>query len=218
VIEYQRYYGGLIEARRAQPRDDLASALVTSRVPGVEPLHEAELVWQLMGLLAAGHETTTDALLNLTFELVRGDDDRWATLRDNPSLVPAYVEEGLRYLNPVLGLPRTTTEDIQLGGRTIPAGSEVLVAFASANRDVAAIERANCFDPHRSGNARAIAFGYGAHFCIGARLARLQMRVALEVLAARLPHPRLPGGFQPEYLPHPFLWGLARLPLVWDRV
>ncbi|MFC3448583.1 cytochrome P450 [Amycolatopsis speibonae] len=211
VVDYQRYYAELIAARRASPCEDLVSALAA---PGEEALADDELIWQLMGLLAAGHETTTNTLTGV-LRVVLGDRAEWERMLEDRARIQAVVEEGARFANPVLGLPRTTTKETEIGGAVLPAGAQVMVSFASANRDLPDVDGADEFDPGRSVVGRHLGFGWGPHFCIGARLARMQLRVAIEVLLARLPTLRLCEDFEPEYAPHPFLWGLARLPVEW---
>lgn len=219
VVDYQHYYTALIAERRAHPSDDLVSALVTG--PDEEfasaPLAEDELIWQLMGLQAAGHETTTNVLTSILALLLR-DRAQWRRAATEPAYVDNVVEEGLRVVNPVLGLPRRTTRQCELGNVCLDAGAELLVSFASANRDLPDMPDPDVFNPDRPGVARHVGFGWGTHFCIGSRLARLQLRVAIRVLAERLPGLHLPANATLEYSPHPFLWGPSRLLVEWDEV
>jgi len=215
VVKYQHYYGRIIDERRADPGEDMVSALVTAAAEGLEPLQDAELVWQLMGLLAAGHETTTNALSNTLVRLLE-DHDQWQQMVADPARIPAVVEEGLRVANPVLGLPRVTTQDIDFGEVTVPGGKQLLISYASINRDLPDMPDPDAFDPDRPNVSKHLGFGWGVHFCIGARLARLQLRVALEVLAERLPGLRLQPDVKREFAPHPFLWGPSKLAVEWD--
>jgi len=215
VVAYQKYFDSLINARRAAPRDDLTSRLTAARAEGHEPLRNVEILWQFMGLLAAGHATTTDALTNLLLVVLR-EREWWAALEADPRQIPSFIDEGLRFVNPVLGLPRIATRDVELGGVTIPAGGQVLVSFCSANRDSKLTPHADRFDPSREGVSRHLGFGRGIHHCIGARMSKNMMTVAIEVLRERLPRLRLEAGYTPEHTVHPFLWGLARLPVEWD--
>lgn len=217
VVAYQKYFNALIDERRAHPRDDLTSRLVEARADGCEPLRNVELIWQFMGLLAAGHATTTDALTNLLLVLFR-NPDILARMRKDRAMIPAVVDEGLRYVNPVLGLPRITTRDVELGGVLIPENSQVLVSFCSANRADGLTPDADTFDPSRENVERHLGFGRGIHYCVGARMSRNMMVTALEVLLDRLPGLRLQAGVEPEHTRHPFLWGLASLPVEWDVV
>jgi cytochrome P450 len=215
VVAYQKYFNGLIDERRARPCDDLTSRLAASQVEGYEPLRNEEMIWQFMGLLAAGHATTTDALTNLLL-VILNQPGLWSSLRANPRQVPNFIDEGLRYVNPVLGLPRIATRDVELGGVMIPEGGQVLVSFCSANRDDRLTPNANSFDPMREGVNRHLGFGKGIHRCVGARMSRNMMSVAIEVLLERFPSLRLQPGYKAEHTVHPFLWGLSRLPVEWD--
>lgn len=215
VVAYQKYLDAMINERRARPQADLTSRLVAARAEGYEPLRNVEMIWQFMGLLAAGHATTTDALTNLLLVLFR-HPDIIARMRADPSTIPAVVDEGLRYVNPVLGLPRITTRDVELGGVLIPENSQVLVSFCSANRADALTPDANTFNPSRVDVGRHLGFGRGIHYCVGARMSRNMMVTALEVLLERLPGLRLQVGAEPEHTRHPFLWGLANLPVEWE--
>lgn len=215
VVAYQQYFNALIEERRAHPRDDLTSRLAASRVEGYEPLRNVEMIWQFMGLLAAGHATTTDAMTNLLL-VILSERGMWSALRADPQQLPNFIDEGLRFVNPVLGLPRIATRDVELGGVIIPEGGQVLVSFCSANRDERMTPHADSFDPMREGVSRHLGFGRGIHRCVGARMSRNMMAVAFQVLLDRFPTLRLQTGYEPEHTVHPFLWGLARLPVEWD--
>lgn len=215
VVAYQKYWEALLDDRRARPTDDLPSVLTHATVESREPLSNAELIWQFMGLLAAGHATTTDALTNLLVVLL-GEQSRWDALRRDPGLIEASIDEGLRLVNPVLGLPRVTTREVELGGVVLPEGAEVLVSFCSASRDEKVVAGPDEFRPGRTGAVHHMAFGRGIHYCIGWRLALPLMQVMLEVLVERFPSLRLAPGYQVEYNVHPFLWGVARLPVQWS--
>lgn len=214
VVAYQKYWEAVLDARRAEDTGDLPSALVRAKVDGRPPLSNAELIWQFMGLLAAGHATTTDALTNLLYVLL-SQPERWNALRGNPELLRNSIDEGLRLVNPVLGLPRVTTREVELGGVTLPEGAEVLVSFCAASRDGKAIPHPDEFVPSRPGVAKHMGFGRGIHYCIGARMAHIMMQVMMEVLVERLPNLRLEPGYDVEYTTHPFLWGVGRLPVTW---
>lgn len=215
VVAYQQYFDRLINARRANPQDDLTSRLVAAKWGDAEPLRNDEMIWQFMGLLAAGHATTTDALTNLLLIILQ-QPDGWSYLDAHRDEIPSFIDEGLRYANPVLGLPRITTREVELGGVTIPEGGQVLLSFCSANRDDQLTPNADKFNPHREGVSRHLGFGRGLHYCVGARLSRQMMAVALEVLLDRIPGMRIESGYEAEHTVHPFLWGLARLPIEWN--
>jgi cytochrome P450 len=176
------YFSTFLAERRAHPRDDLMTALVRAEVDG-EHLSEEELLGFCLLLLIAGHETTTNLLSNSAVVLAQHPESR-RQLADNPALVPAAVEELLRYDSPVQGLGRTLTRQVDLHGQPMKAGDTVLLLFGSANRDDHAFPDADRFDINRRPE-RQVAFGRGIHFCLGASLARLEARIALQALLAR---------------------------------
>lgn len=176
------YFTSFLAERRAHPQDDLMTALVHAEVDG-EHLTEEELLGFCLLLLVAGHETTTNLLSNSAVVLAQHPESR-RQLADNPELVPAAVEELLRYDSPVQGLARTLTRPVDLHGQHMKGGDTVLLLFGSANRDDQAFPDADRFDIRRAPE-RQVAFGRGIHFCLGASLARLEARIALEALLAR---------------------------------
>src|SRR5205085_31537 len=147
--------------------------------------------------------------------VILNEPGMWSALRANQHQVPNFVDEGLRFVNPVLGLPRVTTRAVELGGVTIPEGDQVLVSFCSANRDARLTPNPDAFDPMREGVNRHLGFGKGIHRCVGARMSRNMMTVGFEVLLERFPALRLQSGYKAEHTVHPFLWGLAKLPVEW---
>ncbi|MGB8132349.1 MAG: cytochrome P450 [Candidatus Angelobacter sp.] len=215
VVAYQKYYDSLINERRLHPRDDLTSRMASSRVDGHEPLRNVEMIWQFMGLLAAGHATTTDAMTNMLLVILE-ERGLWSSLCANPQQLSNFIDEGLRYVNPVLGLPRVTTRTVELGGVTIPEGDQVLVSFCSANRDEKMTPNPDAFDPTRENVNKHLAFGRGIHRCVGARMSHIMMAGAFEVLMERFPSLRVQPGYKAEHTMHPFLWGLSRLPVEWN--
>jgi cytochrome P450 len=188
AIELGRYLAEVFAARRREPRDDLLSALLAAEIDG-QRLSDVELIGFGFLLLVAGNETTTNLVSNAAILLDRHRDQRRLLLED-PGRIPGAIEEFLRYDSPVQGLARTTTAPVTLHGVTIPEGSKVLLLFGSANHDERVIPEAHRFDVLRAPNPH-VAFGFGAHFCLGANLARLEARVAFEELLARLPDYRM---------------------------
>ncbi|MDP9823254.1 cytochrome P450 [Nocardioides massiliensis] len=178
------YFSEFLAERRARPQDDLMSALVQADADG-ERLSEDELLGFCLLLLVAGHETTTNLLSNSAVVLAQQPDSR-RQLADRPELVPGAVEELLRYDSPVQGLSRTLTRPVDVHGQRMATGDTVLLLFGSANRDDQAFPDADHFDLHRAPE-RQVAFGRGIHFCLGAALARLEARIALQALLARQP-------------------------------
>ena len=181
--EMSSYFLRLLEARRREPREDLLTALSVAEIDG-ERLSEHELVSFCFLLLAAGQETTKNLIAN-TILCLTEHPDALAHLQREPELMPAAIEEVLRYLPPVWFLLRRTTQEVELGGQRIPAGQTVLAWTASANRDAAQFPEPDHFTMERETN-RHFAFGHGIHFCVGAPLARLEARIALPMILEQL--------------------------------
>lgn len=194
--EMRPYLDDLVADRRAAPRDDLLTRLVEAEVDG-ERLTDEEIFGFFQLLLLAGTETTTNLIANAMLCLFEHPAQRRA-LAESPALWPAAIEEVLRYRSPVQMVFRETLHDVELHRRTIPAGQLVLAMVGSANRDPEVFPRASRFDIHRDAQPH-VGFGHGAHYCIGAALARLESRVALSALLARAPALRraTSGGLPP---------------------
>ncbi|WP_437630195.1 cytochrome P450 [Sorangium sp. So ce854] len=191
IAELTGYLMEVIEARRRAPVDDTVSDLVRAEVDG-QRLTDAEIVEFLVTLLIGGLETTTHLLSNSLLFLA-DHPDMMDRLHADRGLTALFVEEMLRYDGPVQTLPRISTADVVLSGVTIPRGALVIPIVASANRDEAKFKDPDRFDLHR-GSQGGLQFGHGIHFCIGAALARMEARVALEAVIARFQRvERVPG-------------------------
>ncbi|MFF2957846.1 cytochrome P450 [Streptomyces sp. NPDC057963] len=190
--ELRAYMRGLIAQHRREPQDDLMTALIEAR-DGGDRLSELELVDLCVGILVAGHETTASQIPNFVLTLL-DHPDQLARLRAEPELVPNAVEELLRFvpLGSGAGQPRYATEDIEVGGTLVRAGSPVLVAVGAANRDALRFTAPGVLDIARAGNQH-LGFGHGVHHCLGAPLARLELQEALGALIARFPGLKLAG-------------------------
>jgi cytochrome P450 len=173
-----------VERRRGQTRNDLIGALLRAE-DGDAALTPLDVANFALLLLLAGNETTTNLLGNVLIALLAHPDELARVTRD-PSRIPALVEETLRYESPIQFLFRQTTQDVEIAGVSIPSGSLVMPLLGSANRDEARFPDPNRFDVARDTQGH-LAFGLGIHFCLGASLARLEARVALEELLARYP-------------------------------
>lgn len=182
--ELEAYLETVFERRRRRPGNDLISLLLSPSDEGTALSHR-ELLGLCFTLLVAGTETTTSALGNALWLLDRHPDLKRRLARQ-PALIPAAVEEILRFESPVQGLSRVTRRAVTLHGRRIPEGARVHLLWASANRDPRAFPEPDRFDPSRTPNNH-LAFGFGIHFCLGASLARTELRVGLEALLARAP-------------------------------
>jgi cytochrome P450 len=216
--ELGAYFTELIAAKRAEPGDDLLSALVLASDSAAADgtgagLTSTEMLSAAYHLVMAGFDTTVNLIASGTLALLTHPGEM-ARLRQDPSLLPAAVEELLRFANPVNHVtPRFTTEDLPIGDVVIPAGEQVLIATSSANRDPAQFPDPNGLDLGRDTSGH-VAFGHGIHYCLGAPLARMEAEVALGALLARFPDISLT--LPPEELrwrPVSLMNGLESLPV-----
>ena len=214
-VAFSRYTEALIAARQHQPQGDVLSVLLHAHAEGDRPLEVAELHALVQQLLFAGHETTTNLLSNTCYALLR-DRAQWQAVQNDPTLIPRVMEEGLRYDAPVPGMFRTTTEDVEMHGVTLPAGARVFVVFGAANRDERIFAHPHRFDLWRSNADKHLAFGHGIHHCLGAPFVRLEARIALEILVQRLPHVHLVPAQTITYLPNLLNRALQHLQVRWD--
>jgi len=203
------YFTGLISRRRRQPREDLLSALVQAEEQG-ERLSEAELLSTLNLLLIAGHETTVNLLANGLLAFCRYPHE-FARLRHEPSLVRSCVEEVLRFDPPVHILARIPLEDICVPSGVVPRFADLVLLPAAAGRDPAQFSAPSTFDAGRLEN-RHLGFGFGAHYCLGAPLARMEAQVVFSSLARRFESVELEED-PPVYKDNLTLRGVARLPV-----
>jgi cytochrome P450 len=185
------YFRRLIAAKRAEPADDLMTALIAAR-DEQDKLSERELVMMSLGLLLAGHESTANQINIFLLTLLHYPDEL-ARLKADPDAIATAVEELMRFAQIVTGgtnVPRVTTEEVELGGVTLPAGAVVLPALSAANRDPAVFEAPDRLDLSRAENPH-LSFGAGVHHCLGAQLARMELREALGGLLRRIPDVRV---------------------------
>lgn len=203
------YLAEIIAARRAEPRDDLISALIAAQEER-DALTDEELLATCNLILLAGHETTTNLIGNGMLALLR-EPAELARLRSDSALLPSAIEELLRFDGPVQATVRVALEDVEMGGKRVPEGAFVIVSLGAANRDPAVFEDPDRLDLSRSPNPH-LAFGFGTHFCMGAPLARLEAEVAFEALLRRFPKLDLVND-TPDYRPNPILRGLSKLEL-----
>jgi cytochrome P450 len=208
--EMSTYVADMIARRRAAPQDDLMTRLVEAEVDG-ERLTHGEILGFFQLLVVGGQETTTNLITNAVLCLVE-NPDQLAHLRAAPDLLPAAIEEVLRYRSPLQWVMRTPRRDIELSGQVIPAGKLVLPMIGSANRDPRHFPDPGRFDVTRDPNPH-LAFGHGVHACLGAPLSRLEARIALADLLGRLKGLALAGDgpWQPRQALH--VHGPARLPV-----
>jgi len=204
------YLRHAIAERRGRPREDLISGLMAAEIDG-EALEELDLVAFCVLLLIAGNVTTTHLIGNAVRALLNHPAEM-ARLIAHPELLPAAIEELLRYDSPLIAVGRWVGRDRELGGQQLQKGQRVMLWTGAANRDPDVFPEPDRLDLGRK-PAQHMAFGYGPHFCLGAPLARLEARIALPAILRRLPELRLAEGTELEAVPGYFLHGMVRLPM-----
>jgi cytochrome P450 len=209
IAGFTEYFGGLIQRRRAEPRDDLLSGLIAAEEDG-QRLSWEELFTTIILLYLAGHETTVNLIGNGTLALLR-HPDQLERLRRDPSLAPSAVEELLRYDSPVHLTARIATTDLAVAGVPVPRGDQVIALVAAANHDPAVFADPDDLDVGRRDN-RHLSFSAGMHYCLGAALARLEGEVAFAALLRRFPRLELADP-EPQLREHFVLRGLRSLDL-----
>jgi cytochrome P450 len=214
IEQFLGYLHELFEQRRADPGDDLVSALVQAEEAG-DTLSEDELFSMVVLLIVAGHETTVSLIGNSVLALLTHPEELEKLCAD-PDSVPAAVEELLRFDSPVeRSITRWATTDVEIGAQTIRRGELVIAVIGSANRDSERFPNADRLDVGR-GDTKHLGFGRGPHFCLGAPLARLEAEIALRTLIERLPSLRLAiAGKDLYWRPIPLFRSLASLPVAW---
>jgi cholest-4-en-3-one 26-monooxygenase len=211
---YREYALRVIAGRRAEPLDDLMSLLVHAEVDG-DRLDEDSLVHESLLILIGGDETTRHVISGGMYQMIV-HPDQWSDLIADRTLIPQAVEEMLRWVSPIKNMARTVTRDVELGGQTMAAGDKALLLYPSANRDEDVFADPFRFDMRRHPNEH-VAFGFGAHFCLGNSLARLELTTMVDRLAERIPDLRLDESIAAEadLSPRPanFVSGYERMPV-----
>jgi cytochrome P450 len=215
MAAFWRYAETLVARRAAQPRDDFTSDLLLARDGDLPALTHQEVTQIVFELLFAGHETTTGLIGNATRRLL-SERHAWEEICGDPVLIPNAIEEVLRFDSSVIAWRRQTTEAVAIGGVPVPAHANLLLLLGSANRDPAVFADPERFDIHRPNAKEHLSFGSGVHFCLGAPLARLETRVVLEELSARLPSLRLVPGQTLRFQPNTTFRGPLSLLVEWD--
>jgi hypothetical protein len=208
VADFSAYFETISADRRANPRDDLATLIANAKVDG-EPIGPIEATGYYVIVATAGHDTTSSSTAAAMWALATqpGLLDR---VRADLSLVPALVEEAIRWATPVKTFMRSPIADTELRGRTIRAGDWLMLCYASGNRDEEVFEDPFAFSIDRTPN-KQLAFGFGAHLCLGQHLARMEMRALFEALIPRLAAVELDG--EPKLVASTFVNGLKTLPI-----
>jgi cytochrome P450 len=198
IAAFWQYCKALVEDRMKNPRDDFTSRMLAVRNGDDSVMTIPEIITHTFGVAFAGHETTTNQLTN-TFRELLTHREQWEALCADPSLAANTVEEGMRYAGAVIGWRRVALEDVEFRGVTIPKGAPIMLSFASANRDEEVFAQPHRFDIRRANARKQLTFGNGVHFCLGAPLARLEMKIVFEAFAKRFPDMRL---VQPDTVEH----------------
>ncbi|MGE2726850.1 cytochrome P450 [Mycolicibacterium pulveris] len=208
LVDFFDYFRKLTESRRANPTDDLASAIANGRVDG-ELLSEVDCLSYYVIVATAGHDTTSHAISGGLRALIE-NPDQLARLKADPGLMPTAVEEMIRWSTPVKEFMRTAAADTEVRGVPIKKGESAYLAYVSANRDEEVFDEPFKFDVGRDPN-KHLAFGYGVHFCLGAALARMEINSFFSELVPRLDSIELAG--KPELTSTVFVGGLKHLPV-----
>jgi cholest-4-en-3-one 26-monooxygenase len=207
-MEFFQYFTQLVEDRRKNPRDDLASGLANGTVNG-EPIPPFELLSYFALLIIAGNETTRNATTGGLFALI-SHPEQFDLLRRDPSLIRSATEEIIRWTSPVIQFTRIATADTELNGQRIHNGDVLTLFYPSANRDEDSFEAPDTFDVARNPNYH-LAFGIGEHFCLGASLARLELQMIFREIAARMEHVELTGPI--ARMRSSFVGGIKHMPI-----
>jgi cholest-4-en-3-one 26-monooxygenase len=210
--EYADYNRRVVADRHVNPRDDLMSLLTHAEIDG-ERLSDEEILQEGLLILVGGDETTRHVISGGMEQLIRNPAERH-TLIDAPAKIPAAVEEMLRWVTPIQNMNRTATRSVELRGQTIREGDKVLLLYPSANRDERIFHRPFDFNVERTPNNHVAFGGYGAHFCLGASLARLELRVMFEELLRRVPDIELASAAPLPLRPSNFVVGIESMPVV----
>ena len=208
VMEFDRYFAPLLERARRSPGDDLVSQIANAVIDG-RPIGRFEAVSYLMVIVTAGHHTVGSAISGAIWALCENPDEL-RKVKSDPGLVPHLVEEAVRWTAPVQHVMRTATEDVVLNGRRVARGDWLMLCYLSGNRDEQAFDAPDRFCIGRD-RSRNLAFGYGAHICLGQHLARLEMQVFFEELLPRLAWIEISG--VPRRLASIFIGGPRALPV-----
>lgn len=214
MAAFWRYAEGLVESRQKEPREDFISDLVHAQDGDGLGLTLPQAAAIVLGLLFAGHETTT-GLLGNAFRRLLADRPAWEAICEDPTLIPNAVEEVLRFDSSVIAWRRRTVQAVVIGGVSVPESADLLLMLGAANRDPTVFPDPDRFDIQRANAQEHLSFGSGPHFCLGAPLARLEARVALEVVSSRLPGLRLVDGAPLQFAPNVSFRGPLSLPVEW---
>ena len=208
VMDFMMYFNAMTEDRRAKPRDDLASIIANGKING-EPMGHLEAMSYYIIAATAGHDTTSSTTAGALWALA-DNPEQFAKVKADPSLISGLIEESIRWVTPVKHFMRTATADTELAGRRIAKGDWLMLSYPSGNRDEAVFDRPFAFDVTRTPN-KHVAFGYGAHVCLGQHLARMEMRILWEEFFKRVASVEMAG--EPKRMAASFVCGPKSVPI-----
>jgi cytochrome P450 len=209
ILDFVNYFSALANERRAHPTGDLASVIANAEIDGAQ-LADMDMLGHYLIIATAGHDTTSNAISGGMLALMQ-NPDQLALLRDRPELIDAAADEIIRYVSPVKHFLRNCQEPFSLRDVTFEPGDLLYLSFASANRDEEVFTDAMQLDVRRENAASHLAFGFGRHFCLGAHLARMEVRAIFKALLPRLEHIELAG--EPTWIRAYFVQGPKRIPV-----
>jgi cytochrome P450 len=216
-VEFQHYLASQIKERKANPSDDLISEIVASRpVDGFAPLTFEEMLSLVLLIISAGNETTGSLISSAMLRIARSEVVQ-DEIRNNAAYLDSFIEETMRIDSPVMLLYRTVVSDTELSGHPLRRGDVVAVAYGAANHDPAVFSCPKDFDVQRPNLRSHVGFGFGAHFCLGAQLARLEAKIGLRTFTEEFSSIRVADGDEPIYSPIPITRTLEKLPLHLER-
>ncbi len=208
IVDFSNYFRALSVEKRANPKDDLATVIANSQIDG-QPISDLEAMSYYIIVATAGHDTTSSSTAGAMWALAENPGEL-AKLKADPSLIPGLVDESIRWATPVKTFMRTVTEDTEFAGQALKANDWVMLCYASGNRDEAVFDDPFAFRVDRKPN-KHLAFGYGAHLCLGQHLAKMEMRILWEEMIPRLSELQLAG--TPALSEAVFVNGPKRLPI-----
>lgn len=211
ITDFFMYFRALSERKRANPTDDLASLIANAQIDGA-PLSDLEAMSYYIIVATAGHDTTSSSTAGALWALAENPQE-FRKLQADPSLIPGLVDESIRWTTPVKTFMRTVTEDLEFAGRRLKKNDWLMLCYASGNRDEEVFEEPFAFKVDRKPN-KHVAFGYGAHVCLGQHLAKMEMRILWEELIPRLKSVELAG--EPAMSEAVFVNGPKRLPIQFE--
>lgn len=216
MLRYWRYCRGFVALRTESRADDLTSELLAAHEESPDELSYLEVESVIYGLSFAGHEIVSNFIANALLCLL-SDRKTWDALCTDSRLIPRALEEVLRFESPQTSWRRVATQDTRIGDTAVPAGTQIFLSLGAANHEAGLFPAPSDFDMRRQNAGKHVSFGHGIHFCLGARLARLEGQIAIESLTERMPGLRLVAGQELHYSPNITFRGPRELYVEWDE-